>query len=173
MPLHFKSWTPLLQEEAAELVDLPVHVVDVLDAARGVKMSTIVVEALASKDAKQIKQVRAVEKGRVTRKVDRLLKILDITDRTTHDNISKIEVKETELGLREAMKNVDMLHDRYQIFREQGKDAPEEENLEKEENEYIVLIEDKYHLALAAKERFDVDCEITKKRVFRICFKTF
>ena len=36
-------------------------------------MSTIVVEALASKDAKQIKQVRAVEKGRVTRKVDRLL----------------------------------------------------------------------------------------------------
>ena len=55
MPLHFKSWTPLLQEEAAELVDLPVHVVDVLDAARGVKMSTIVVEALVSKDAKKIK----------------------------------------------------------------------------------------------------------------------
>ena len=164
MPLHFKSWTPLLQEEAAEPFDLPVHVVEVLDAARGVKMSTIVVEALASKDAKQIKQVRAVEKGRVTRKVDRLLKILDITDRTTHDNISKIEVKETELGLREAMKNVEMLHDRYQIFRQQGKDAPEEEKLEKEENEYIVLIEDKYHLALAAKERFDVDCEITKKR---------
>ena len=70
MPLHFKSWTPLLQEEAAEPFDLPVHVVEVLDAARAVKMSTIVFKALASKDAKQIKQVRAVEKGRVTRKVE-------------------------------------------------------------------------------------------------------
>ena len=57
MPLHFKSWAPLLQEEAAEPFDLPVHVVEVLDAARGVKMSTIVVEALASKDAEQIKVV--------------------------------------------------------------------------------------------------------------------
>ena len=70
-----------------------------------------VTEALASRDDKIIKQVRGTEKGRVTRLVDKLSKIIEIPDAASKN---QVEVKKTELSIEEAFKDVQKLHDGYQ-----------------------------------------------------------
>ena len=126
-----------------------------------------VTEALASKDDKIIKQVRGTEKGRVTRFVDQILRILQISEGISYDleKISKIEVKETELSLREALKNVQQLHDGYQWYRSEGKDATEEESIEIDQNDYIMKIEDKYRKALALIEKYELACKKGKEEI--------
>ena len=119
-----------------------------------------VTEALASTDDKIIKQLRGTEKGRVTRLVDRILKILQNPDGASdnHD-----EVKKTELSLEKAFKDVQKLHDGYQWYRSKGKDATEEETIEIEQNDYIMKIEDKYHEGLVLIGKYRLAQEIGKK----------
>ena len=80
-------------------------------------MSSKVKEALNSVDPRIILKARGTEKGRVTRNVDRILAILKIDETKSdynHESISKIELKESEVSLREAFKNVQELHDKNQ-----------------------------------------------------------
>ena len=120
-----------------------------------------VTEALASTDENLIKKVRGIEKGRVTRYSDCILKILQLSANSTydHENISKLEVKDTELSLKEAFKNIQQLHGRYLLYRKDGKDAAEEETIEIEQNDYIMKIEDKYRKALALIEKYELVCK--------------
>ena len=129
-------------------------------------MSSKVKEALNSVDPKIILKARGTEKGRVTRNVDRILAILKIDEAKSdynHESISKIELKETEVSLREALKNVQELHDRYQWHRVDGATDVEETKIEEEQNAYIVQIEDKFHTGLKALEKYNLACEISQK----------
>ena len=95
------------------------------------------------------------------------MKILKLSANSTydHENISKLEVKETELSLREAFKNIQQLHIRYLLYRKDGKDAAEEETIEDEQNYYIMKIEEKYYKGLASIEKYQEACEIDKKEL--------
>ena len=129
-------------------------------------MSSKVKEALNSVDPRIILKARGTEKGRVTRNVDRILAILKIDETKSdynHESISKIELKETEVSLREAFKNVQELHDRYQWHRVDGATDVEEAKIEEEQNAYIVQIEDKFHTGLKALEKYNLACEISQK----------
>ena len=110
-------------------------------------MSKLTKEALDSTDADFIKKARGVEKGRVTRCVDQILTVLKLDESNSYDHksISRIEVGEAEITLKEAFTNVVDLHSRYQVHRAVGTDAAEEEALENGENDYIVAVETKYH----------------------------
>ena len=82
-------------------------------------MSATVKEALDSKDAKVLKSQRGHEKGRVTRYVDRILAILKLNESNSydHNSISKIELGQAEISLKEAFKNVEDLHNKYHWYR--------------------------------------------------------
>ena len=100
-----------------------------------------VIEALASKDANVIKKARGKEMSRVYKYANRILKVLKLSGSSyCHEYIAKV-VEETEPSLEEVLKNVQLLHDGYQWYRSEGKDATEEETIENEQNDYIVKIE--------------------------------
>ena len=75
-------------------------------------MSAMMKKAPDSTDADDIKKAWDTEKGRVTRNVDRILKILrvDESGNYDHDSISEIELRQTEASLKEAFENVEDLH---------------------------------------------------------------
>ena len=90
------------------------------------KMSEKVKQAIDSNDSKVISKVRGEEKTRITKKVDRLHKILKLNDVTgdyDHHSISEIELGDAEISLKEAWKNVQDLHDSFQYTREVGDNA--------------------------------------------------
>ena len=71
-------------------------------------MSALLKEALVSTKADVIKEARKNEKSRVTRKVDRILTILKVESGSyDHNSISKIELGQAEVSLKEAFKNVE------------------------------------------------------------------
>ena len=80
-------------------------------------MSTAVKDALVSTNADVIKDARKSQKGRVTKKVDRILTILKIENGSYDHNFSKIELGQVEVSLKESFKNVEDLHDRFQWYR--------------------------------------------------------
>ena len=110
------------------------------------KMSALLKEALVSTKADVIKEARKNEKGRVTRKVDRILTILKVESGSyDHNSISKIELGQAEVSLKEAFKNVEDLHDRFQCYRAKGADAAKEGEIEIEQNDYTLAVEKKYN----------------------------
>ena len=64
--------------------------------------------ALESKDAENIKKVRTLEKGDVTRIANRLESLLTLNDDGTFDmsNISSTNIDDVEKGLKVAVENV-------------------------------------------------------------------
>ena len=129
-------------------------------------MSTLVKEALVSTKADVIKEARKNEKGRVTRKVDRILTILKVESGSyDHNSISKIELGQAEVSLKEAFKNVEDLHDRFQCYRAKGADAAKESEIEIEQNDYIVAVEKKYNEGLKSIEKYNIACEMAQKEV--------
>ena len=117
-------------------------------------MSTVVKDALVSTNADVIKEVRKSQKGRVTRKVDRILTILKIENGSyDHGSISKIELGQAEVSLKESFKNVEDLHDRFQWYRAKGADAIKESEIEIEQDDYIVAVENKYNEGLSELDR--------------------
>jgi len=126
-----------------------------------------VIKALASRDVNVIKKLRGKEMSRVYKHANRILKILKISGSSSYDHEIIAEVvKEAELSLEEAIKNVQLLHDGYQWYRDEGKDAIEEEKIENEQNDYIVKIEDKYYEGRALIGRYREACEIGQGELF-------
>ena len=128
-------------------------------------MSKLTKEALDSTDANFIKKARGVEKGKVTRCVDRILDILKVDEANSYDHksISKIEIGEAEISLKEAFKNVEDLHNKYQWYRDEGTDAAKEEEIVNEQIEYFVTVEDKYNEALKSILKYNQAGEINSK----------
>ena len=103
--------------------------------------SLFIVLQLLIKSYKVIHQARKYKKGRVTTCVARLhtmLKINEVTGTYDHDSFSKIELGEVEISLKEAWKNVQDLHESFQYTREEGANAAKENEIEKEQIDYIV-----------------------------------
>ena len=129
-------------------------------------MSDKVKEAIDSNDNKVIHQARKNKKGRVTSCVTRLhtlLKLNEVTGTYNHDSISKIELGEVEISLKEAWKNVLDLHESFQDTREEGADAAKESEIEKEQLDYIVAVENKYFEGLKLIEKYNLACEKSQK----------
>ena len=127
-------------------------------------MSALLKEALVSTKADVIKEARKNEKGRVTRKVDRILTILKVESGSyDHNSISKIELGQAEVSLKEAFKNVEDLHDRFQCYRAKGADATKESEIEIDQNDYIVAVENKYNEGLKSIEKYNIACEMGQK----------
>ena len=130
-------------------------------------MSEKLKQAIDSNDSKVITQVRRREEKRVTTRVDRLHTILKLNDDTgtyDHDSISKIELCDMEIGLKEAWKNVQYLHDSFQHTREVGASATKESEIEKEQSDYIVAVEKKYSEGIKLIKNYNLDCEIARKK---------
>ena len=134
-------------------------------------MSDKVKEAIDSNDNKVIHQARKNKKGRVTSCVARLhsmLKLNEVTGTYNHDSISKIELGEVEISLKEAWKNVLDLHESFQDTREEGADAAKESEIEKEQLDYIVAVENKYFEGLKLIEKYNLACEKSQKEAVLI-----
>ena len=134
-------------------------------------MSDKVKEAIDSNDNKVIHQARKNKKGRVTACVGRLhtlLKLNEVTGTYNHDSISKIELGEVEISLKEAWKNVLDLHESFQDTREEGADAAKESEIEKEQLDYIVAVENKYFEGLKLIEKYNLACEKSQKEAVLI-----
>ena len=112
-------------------------------------MSDNVKKALESTDVSEIKRAFGMEEGRVTKYVDRIHAILKIDDENGSDNfesISKVELREAVAGLRKSFKRVDELHSwlHFQLLMMAEDSDAEEDRIEKEVNEYILPVENKY-----------------------------
>ena len=129
-------------------------------------MSEKVKQAIDSNDSKVISKVRGEEKTRITKKVDRLHKILklnDVTGNYDHHSISEIELGDAEISLKEAWKNVQDLHDSFQYTREVGDNATKESEIEKEQDNYLEAVENKYYEGIKLIEKYNQACQIEKK----------
>ena len=125
-------------------------------------MSDKVKEAIDSKDSKVIHQVRGDNKGRITRCVKRLqnmFKLNDVTGTYDHESISKIELGEVEISLKETWKNIQDLHDSFQHTREVGVNATKEKEIENEQLDYIVEVENKYYEGIKLIEKHNLACD--------------
>ena len=133
-----------------------------------VEMSDKVKKAIDSSDSKVIKVVRSSEKGRVTRYVDRINAILKIDESTgtyKHESISKIELRDMQISLKQALQNVQDLHLNYQVNREEGADETEEAKIEESENAYIGDIENKASDAIKSIDNYNLACERNEKEI--------
>ena len=120
-------------------------------------MSTMMKEALNSTDIKIIEKAFHTEKGQVTRKVDRILKILEVDESGSfdHESTSKIELEESEECVKESFRIVVDLH-WYLSFRKfsvEGIDAAREEDIEVELNRLILPVENKLFEGLRSIEK--------------------
>ena len=134
-------------------------------------MSDKVKEAIDSKDSKVIHQVRGDKKGRITRCVKRLqdmLRLNEVTGTYDHDSFSKIELGEVEISLKENWKNIQDLHESYQYTREEGANATKENEIENEQNDYIMAVEDKYYEGIKLIEKYNLACEKSQKEAVLI-----
>ena len=105
--------------------------------------------ALESKDAENIKKVRTLEKGDVTRIANRLESLLTLNDDGTFDmsNISSTNIDDVEKGLKVAVENVTKLHKNFVLLRQKGTDDAAEEALAKKDENYLIEVEAKYDKA--------------------------
>ena len=134
-------------------------------------MSDKVKEAIDSKDSKVIHQVRGDNKGRITRCVKRLqnmFKLNDVTGTYDHESISKLELGEVEISLKETWKNIQDLHDSFQHTREVGVNATKEKEIENEQLDYIVEVENKYYEGIKLIEKHNLACEKSQKEAVLI-----
>ena len=117
-------------------------------------------KALESTDVSVIKKAFGMEEGQVTKYVDRIHAILKIYDENgsyNRESIYKVELREAVAGLRESFKRVERLVSwlHYQLLKMAEDSDAEENRIEKEVNEYILPVENKYFEGLKAIEKYD------------------
>ena len=130
------------------------------------KMSAMMKKAPDSTDADDIKKAWDTEKSRVTRNVNRILKILrvDESGNYDHDSISEIELGQSEVSLREAFKNVEDLHSHMFSL---SYDAAWDKEIEDEHiawhNDLILAVEKKFYEGLRSIRKYELACEIGER----------
>ena len=87
---------------------------------------------------------------------------MDESNSYDHNSISKIELKETEVNLREAFENVGFLFDKYLYFT-LGNNAAKNEVLVDKEINFFWAVEDKFDEGLKSIEKYELACEIGEK----------
>ena len=138
-------------------------------------MSDNVKKALESTDVSVIKRAFRMEEGQVTKYVDRIHAILKIYDENgsyNRESIYKVELREAVAGLRESFIRVERVHSwlHYQLLKMAEDSDAEENGIEKEVNEYILPVENKYFEGLIAIDKynpqwFNLASEIDKEEV--------
>ena len=97
-----------------------------------------------------------------------MLKPNDVTGTYDHDSFSKIDFREKEISLKEAWKNVQDLHQSFREPREVGANATKEDEIEKEQIDYLVGVENKYYEGIKLIEKYNLACEKSQKEAVLI-----
>ena len=112
---------------------------------------------LSTDDPGQVKRVRSMTKGNLTKRKNSIISLLKIPEEDSYDHtkINYTKAKKLVEDYKSEYKTILDLHNRYQMLREEGEDEKLEEDIVEKECNYLEEIRESYYEVIEYSNKFE------------------